>query len=137
MNDDEMTLRTLARAALQDGRLPNDRPLRIWGGSGDGTRCTLCERAIESAQTEFELQFSDEGVGAGNPRLHMWCFAAWEFERERSRAESANPETKGRRPTRKAPSTSKGRAGSSLPLQSDGGIIMDSEHGRTSTGGSE
>ena len=137
MNDDEMALRALARAALQDGKLPNHRPLRIWGGSGESIRCTLCERAIELAQTEFELQFGRDDLGAGNPRLHMWCFAAWEFERERSRAESAQPETKGHLPTRTATLISKGTAGLSLPVQSDGGIIMGSERGRTSRGGSK
>ncbi len=137
MNDDEMTLRALARAALQDGRLPHNRPLQMWGGSGEGIRCSLCERAIESTQTEFELQFGRDDLGAGNPRLHMWCFAAWEFEREPCRAESAKLETKGHRPTRTATSISTGRSGSSLPVQNDGGIIVANERDRTSRGGSE
>ena len=137
MNDDEMALRALARAALQDGKLPNHRPLRIWGGSGEGIRCTLCERAIESAQTEFELQFGRDDLGPGNPRLHMWCFAAWEFERERGRAESTMPETKGHLPRRPATPIPNGGTGLSLPVQSDGGIISGRGRGRTSRGGSE
>ena len=137
MNDDEVTLRALARAALREGKLPNDRPLHMWGGSGEGLRCTLCERPVESAQTEFELQFGRDDLGAGNPRLHMWCFAAWELERARSRAESATSETKDPRPTRTATSISKGGTGLSLPVQGAGGIIIGGEHGRTSRGGSE
>ena len=82
---DEDVLRARARAALRAGRLPNERPERIWGGPGMGERCAVCAERIERQQAEFELQFgkaSGEMPAVGTHHVHVRCFAAWEFERQ-------------------------------------------------------
>jgi hypothetical protein len=84
---DESILREKARAAIQNGRLPSRRPDRTWGGPGVGAVCSICELPVRKDELEFEIQFAHDG---DNPRLdkfhvHIRCFAAWEFERSKSR----------------------------------------------------
>lgn len=86
----EASLRLLAREAIDDGRLPVTQPVGMWGGKGTGVPCAICGEAIESHETEFEIQFGSKDLGEGNQRLHMRCFAAWEFERGRTAAHGAS-----------------------------------------------
>ena len=80
---DEAVLRQQARAAIQSGKVPSQRPDRTWGGPGVGARCAICERPVGRDELEFEVQFAHDGDSPGLDKfhLHLRCFAAWEFER--------------------------------------------------------
>jgi hypothetical protein len=58
-------------------------PASTAGGSGgrrrDEVKCTICTRAIQPDETEFELEFNAPvSGGAARFRLHSRCFAMWE-----------------------------------------------------------
>jgi hypothetical protein len=78
---DECALRERAREAIQDGRLPAGKPSRTWGGPGSGTRCSVCGEPVMPDQMELEIEYgrNGEAPGLANYRLHVRCFAAWEF----------------------------------------------------------
>jgi hypothetical protein len=85
---DEPILREKARAAIQNGKIPARRPDRTWGGPGVGATCAICEKPWTKAELDFEIQFERDG---DNPSLdkfhvHIRCFAAWEFERNKARS---------------------------------------------------
>lgn len=82
---DEALLRGKAREAVQNGKLPRRQPDRTWGGPGVGTFCTVCERPVTKDQMEFEIQFAHDGDSPGLDKyhVHVRCFAAWEFERNK------------------------------------------------------
>lgn len=81
---DEETVRSLARAAIQQGKLPATAPTRPWGGPGVGASCSICGVPVTSADNEFEIQFEqDGGGGLDKYHVHIRCFAAWEFERHK------------------------------------------------------
>jgi len=84
---DEARLREQARAAIQSGELPSRAPDRTWGGPGVGAECTVCGLPVTSEQLEFEIQFAHAGDSPGSDKyhVHIRCFAAWEFERNRPR----------------------------------------------------
>jgi hypothetical protein len=82
---DEPILREKARAAVQSGKLPSRRPDRTWGGPGVGASCAVCELPVRRQDLEFEIQFERDGDNPGLDRFHVHirCFAAWEFERNK------------------------------------------------------
>jgi hypothetical protein len=82
---DEEPLREKARQILRDGKLPNRRPDRTWGGPGVGARCSVCDLPVTPDQLEFEIQFARDGDNPGLDKyhVHIQCFAAFEFERRR------------------------------------------------------
>jgi hypothetical protein len=84
---DEPILREKARAAIQNGKLPSRRPDRTWGGPGVGAVCSICELPVRKDELEFEIQFAHDGDNPGLDKFHVHirCFAAWEFERNKSR----------------------------------------------------
>ena len=84
---DESILREKARAAIQNGKLPSRRPDRTWGGPGIGAVCSICELPVRKDELEFEIQFASDGDNPGLDKFHVHirCFAAWEFERSKSR----------------------------------------------------
>jgi hypothetical protein len=86
--DDETVLRRLVRDAVGEQRLPPRRPDRMWGGPGNGQRCAICTGVLDREEMGFELEFAGAGpAGAAiNHHAHVRCFAAWEFERDRSGA---------------------------------------------------
>lgn len=83
---DEQILRGKARDAIAGGRFPNRSPDRTWGGPGVGAACAICTFPVRDDQTEFAVEFARDGDDPGLDKyhLHTRCFAAWEFERERS-----------------------------------------------------
>jgi hypothetical protein len=85
---DEPILREKARAAVQNERLPARRPDRTWGGPGVGAECAVCEKPVGKDEMEFEIQFArdsnDINPGLDKFHVHIRCFAAWEFEREKA-----------------------------------------------------
>ena len=69
------------------GKLPEQRPERMWGGPGSGAACAICGKVIGTAEVEIELQFaSDEGSGTANYHVHAGCFTAWELERRNGKS---------------------------------------------------
>lgn len=86
---DENTLRERARVAIQSKKLPGRRPDRTWGGPGVGAPCEICELSVTKDEMEFEIEFARDGAGPepGLDKFHVHprCFAAWEFERGKSR----------------------------------------------------
>ena len=82
---DELRLREQARAAIQSGKLPSRPPDRTWGGPGVGAACAVCDLPVTKDQLEFEIQFARDGDNPGLDKFHVHirCFAAWEFERNK------------------------------------------------------
>jgi hypothetical protein len=79
------------RASSGPGRLPNRRPLRVWGGWGGGSECSICGKPVTAQQAELELEFSG-GDGFTYPMTHVVhaeCYAELERERRSSLAEPA------------------------------------------------
>jgi hypothetical protein len=62
---DEKILRAKAREVVRAGKLPSRRPDRTWSGPGIDNSCTITAPGVERFH------------------LHLRCFAAWEFERDR------------------------------------------------------
>ena len=85
---DEPILRERARAAIQNGKLPAHTPDRTWGGPGVGAECAVCERPVKRDELEFEIQFAHAGANPGLDKFHVHirCFAAWEFERNKAKS---------------------------------------------------
>jgi len=81
---DEPRLREQARAAIQNGKLPSHTPDRTWGGPGVGA---VCEKPVTKEEMEFEIQFARNGDNPGLDKyhVHIRCYAAWEFERNKPR----------------------------------------------------
>jgi hypothetical protein len=82
---DELVLREHARQALEQSKMPNRAPDRVWGGPGVGAPCTICSRAVSRDEMEFEVQFELDG---GSPQMavyhvHVRCFSAWELVRSK------------------------------------------------------
>jgi len=75
---DEDELRIEARRRVKSGRLPCQPPQYMWAGAGDGQRCSLCDRAIDAQQIEYELEFSTQPSVIH--RFHRICHEAWELE---------------------------------------------------------
>ena len=82
---DEAILRAKARAVVQAGKLPSRRPDRTWGGPGVDAPCAVCDLPVKSSELEFEIQFARDGDNPGLDKFHVHvrCFAAWEFERNK------------------------------------------------------
>lgn len=81
---DEGALKTKARQAVQSGKLPNRRPICMWGGNGLGASCPICDSAVQPDEVEYEVRF-DEIDGSAAPHgyhIHVRCYAAWELERQ-------------------------------------------------------
>jgi len=81
---DEPLLRQRARAAIERGAIPRERPERFWGGRGTGEACTICERIIPQGEVEIEIELPSHGSPDTRPDIryfHVRCFAAWELER--------------------------------------------------------
>ena len=85
---DEPRLREQARIAIQNGKLPSYAPDRAWGGPGLGAMCAVSEKPVTTEQLEFEIQFAHDGSNPGLDKyhVHIRCFAAWEFERNKTRS---------------------------------------------------
>ena len=73
---DEQELRRKARAALDQGLIPRDRPRGLWGGNGAGVPCPVCGIPVDAAEMELENTRCIREF-----HLHLPCFAAWEIER--------------------------------------------------------
>lgn len=81
----EARLREQAQAAVKNGKLPARAPDQTWGGPGEGLECAVCQRPVTKNEMEFEIRFAHDGDSPGidNYHVHVRCFAAWEFERDK------------------------------------------------------
>ena len=80
---DEPLLRVKAREAVEQRKLPNRHPDRLWRGPGVGAPCAMCDIPVETHEMEVQTQFAREG---GAPyfdvyHLHVRCYSAWELVR--------------------------------------------------------
>jgi hypothetical protein len=82
---DESLLREQARDAIRSGKLPLHEANRTWGGPGVGAPCAVCALAVTKDQMEIEIEFVHNGDSPGLDKyhVHVRCFAAWEFERNK------------------------------------------------------
>jgi hypothetical protein len=76
---DQRMLRAKALDAIRRGRLSRRRPERLWGCSGDGSICPVCESAIEPDAIGMELE---GGIPGQTCSVHSHCFAAWDAVRQ-------------------------------------------------------
>ena len=85
---DEARLRQQASDAIQTGKLPAHSPDWTWGGPGVGAACAVCSLPVTKEQLEFEIQCARDGDNPGLDKFHVHvrCFAAWEFERNKPRS---------------------------------------------------
>ena len=79
-----MTLTELAEERVRQGRLPDLRHCRTYGGPSVGRPCALCEKIIP--KTEIEIEVVAESNTAVSFFVHVACYAAW------SRAPSSDSE---------------------------------------------
>jgi len=75
---DSPLLREKARQAIERKRMPNREPDRLGGVAGSGRMCSVCERAVTTAETDLELLFTRNGApGAVVYHVHVRCYSAW------------------------------------------------------------
>jgi hypothetical protein len=79
--NNEEALRQKARQLVRSGKLPICRPDRVWGGRGEGVKCSICDIAVTEAEIEFELEFFRAPTVVRH-HVHLDCFTAWERERD-------------------------------------------------------
>jgi hypothetical protein len=58
--DGENNLHRLAQLAIASGHVPTHRPPRLWGGSGGGETCPICQLDISPIGTEGWAGADDE-----------------------------------------------------------------------------
>ena len=66
-------LRSVARRLIQEGKLPKDSSLRVYGGPSAGAICRLCDLPIAAQSPELEIATPEHG----GVQLHPNCFAVW------------------------------------------------------------
>jgi hypothetical protein len=84
---DEARLREQARTAIRNNKIPARAPDRTWGGPGVGAACSVCDLPVTKDQLEFQIEFARDAdfPGLEQYHVHVRCFAAWEFERNKPR----------------------------------------------------
>jgi hypothetical protein len=70
---DEKQIRARIQALIAGGEVPCETPDAVYGGYGDGLRCSLCDERIPSNEIEFEI---DLPTGT-RLRVHRRCEAIW------------------------------------------------------------
>lgn len=61
------------RAHVVPGRLPSLAATRVWAAPGHGGLCQACQKLIQSAEAEYEVDFAN----AVTVRMHRECYLAW------------------------------------------------------------
>jgi hypothetical protein len=75
----ETELRPIARERIAKGQLPCRAPLVMWGGHGVGKLCALCDRPIQPADVEYEVETLANGART-TFRFHVVCQSVWQLE---------------------------------------------------------
>jgi len=81
---EEAALREKAREIVEQRKLPNRPPDRMWGGKGLGdSRCVVCNLTVSRDEVELEIEFDQVGSTPRvvNHHVHVRCFSAWELVR--------------------------------------------------------
>ncbi len=73
VSDMDGPLRSVARRLIEEGRLPKDPALRVYGGPSAGTTCGLCGQPIGAGAPEIEIETHEPG----GVLLHPDCYAIW------------------------------------------------------------
>ena len=82
---DETYLRSKARRLIEDGKVPNRRPQRMWGGAGLGELCVLCEGTVKQNEVALEVEFLQaDGAGPISHHFHLSCYSVMDFELRQS-----------------------------------------------------
>ena len=69
--------------AIQAGKIPNRHADRTVSVQGVGATCPICDLPVRGDGV-VEIQLAPDGdAGLDKHHLHIQCYAAWEFERER------------------------------------------------------
>ena len=76
---ENIAIRALIRAKLQDGRLPVNGIPRFWVGPSDGEACHGCERVITDHLVVEGIASAAGGRQA--MQMHIACFVVWDEER--------------------------------------------------------
>ena len=79
---DDEALHILIAQNLQNGRLPRDRPARVYGCPGNGEICAACGSAVPKAQMLIEIERTVLQDGTVT-KLHARCFQILESERQK------------------------------------------------------
>jgi len=58
MDDVESVQRSMARHAIESGRIPRKDPERVRSGPGLGASCSVCDVPIRQELMEFEVEFT-------------------------------------------------------------------------------
>jgi len=76
---ENIAIRALIRAKLQDGRLPVNGFPRFWVGPSDGEECHGCEKVITDHLVVEGIACAAGGRQA--MQMHIACFVVWDEER--------------------------------------------------------
>jgi len=72
----EEEIRSRARQAIEEGRVPVMLATVIIGGHGYGKPCFVCRESITRSQIAYEVL----AEGKGLIRFHLTCYAEWQLE---------------------------------------------------------
>ena len=84
---DAILIRQLIQLRLWDGRLPPERSVEVWSGSGSGT-CDACGVAIVAAQ---RMTIRIDAEDWRELRFHDQCFEIWDDERLKGTRRLSHP----------------------------------------------
>jgi hypothetical protein len=68
-------LRLLARARIDAGELPPCEPVTLFGATGSGAHCSLCNTPISAPEVEYEVEVA--GHRGATWHFHIRCHAVW------------------------------------------------------------
>lgn len=72
-------LRSLIRARLLAGTIPNTIAAKTFGGNGNGADCDCCGLPIGELEIEYELDFAaTEDCPSHSYLAHRECYEIWE-----------------------------------------------------------
>ena len=84
---EDPNLRPLIKAKLDDGALPHEGILYVYGKRGSGESCDACEQII----TDLQLLMEGLGPNVSGVRFHLKCFHIWDAERSEEGHEASGP----------------------------------------------
>jgi hypothetical protein len=73
-------LRELIRAQILAGELPSRHEHQIFGGKGDGSRCSCCGQSINRGQVLYEVTVPTAYGAPAAFTMHMPCYNIWQAE---------------------------------------------------------
>jgi hypothetical protein len=76
----ELELKNTASERIRRRLLPAAASKTIWAGPGTGKACSLCDRAVDSTETEYELNGHMDDGTKSTFRFHLRCHELWQLE---------------------------------------------------------